>query len=99
MQGHGLRGATRQHESSAFAFGWTDRPEEVGGCGALIAWGYGTGAALRPAAADRVLLANAGLVTEPDLERPAMCLIGRNFLQACGEVVLKRRAASSFRAW
>lgn len=41
MQGHGLRGATRQHESSAFAFGWTDRPEEGGGCGALIAWAMG----------------------------------------------------------
>src|SRR6266446_1729103 len=59
-----------------------------------------TGAALGPAAGDLVLLADAGLVGEPDFYRVAVKrLLARNCLQARGEVFLKSSIAPSACAW
>src|SRR6516162_7816235 len=56
-----------------------------------LAWAAGaTVAAIGPAAGDLVLLADAGLVGEPDFYRVAVKrLLARNCLQARGEVFLK----------
>lgn len=67
MQAHGLRGAARQHERGAFALVRADRPEQIGGLGSLVARCRRAGAALRPAAADCVLLPDPRLVAKPYL--------------------------------
>jgi len=74
------------------SFGQT-APKKVPRC----AW---TGAALGPAAGDLVLLADAGLVGEPDFYRVAVKrLLARNCLQARGEVFLKSSIVPSACAW
>src|SRR4029077_18038300 len=68
-----------------------DCTEDVGGSGPLVPRGALGGAALRPAAGDLFLLADAGLVGEPDFYRVAVKrLLARNCLQARGEVFLKK---------
>ena len=67
MQVHRLRVAHGQNESSALALVGTDRAEDVGRGGALIARGRRPRSPLGPAARDLVLLADARLVREPDL--------------------------------
>jgi len=58
------------------------------------------GSALGPAAGDLVLLADAGLVGEPDFYRVAVKrLLARNCLQARGKVFLKSSIAPSACAW
>src|SRR5215467_2472382 len=64
--------------------------QTAGGSGPLVPRCAWTGAALGPAAGDLVLLADAGLVGEPDFYRVAVKrLLARNCLQARGEVLLK----------
>jgi hypothetical protein len=65
MQIHRLGVATRHDERRAFALLRTDRAENVGRGGSLIARGAGARAALGPTAGDLVLLADPRLV-EPD---------------------------------
>src|SRR5262245_10190443 len=78
----------------------TDCTEDVGGSGPLVPRCTWTGAALGPAAGDLVLLADAGLVGEPDFYRVAVKrLLARNCLQARGEVFLKSSIAPSACAW
>ena len=69
MQVHRLGVAGRQDQGCALALLWADRAEDVGGSGALVAGRAWTGAALRPAAGDLVLLADTSLVGEPDFYR------------------------------
>ena len=100
MQVHRLAVAGRQDQGRALALLGADRAEDIGGSGTLVARRTGAGAALRPAASDFVLLADAGLVGEPDFYRVAVKrLLARNCLQARGEVFLKSSIAPSACAW
>src|SRR5215475_14466025 len=59
MQVHRLAVAGRQDQGRALALLGADRAEDIGGSGTLVARRTGAGAALRPAASDFVLLADA----------------------------------------
>src|SRR5262245_58521138 len=72
MQVHRLAVASRQDQGCALALLGTDRAEDVGGSGPLVARRAGAGATLRPAARDFVLLADAGLIGEPNFYRVAV---------------------------
>src|SRR5262245_66620510 len=87
----------RQHDQGCtLALRRADCTEDVGGSGPLVPRCAWTGAALGPAAGDLVLLADAGLVGEPDFYRVAVKrLLARNCLQARGEVFLKSSIAPS----
>lgn len=98
VQVHRLGVASRQDQGRALALLWTDRAEDVGGGGTLIAGRAWAGATLGPAAGDLVLLANTSFVLEPDfylvdIDR----LRARDRLQARGEVFLKSSITPS--AW
>src|SRR5450631_573300 len=67
MQVHRLGVAGGQDQSDALALLGADSAEDVGRGGALIAGCAGAGTALRPAARDLVLLADARFVLEPNL--------------------------------
>jgi len=95
---HGLCGAAGQHQAGSLAVRWADGPEDVGGGGAQIPRGRGTGAAPGPTPRDLVLLADARLVGKPDLERLAVSLVARDFRQTRGEVFLKAATAASLLA-
>src|SRR3954452_22410648 len=99
VQAHALGRAAGQDETGALAFAWADRAEDVGGLRALILGRRGPGAALRPAAGDRVLLPHPGLVTKPGLYRFAAGLVLGDRRQTGGEVFLKAATAASFLAW
>ena len=94
MQVHRLAVAGRQDQGRALALLGADRAEDIGGSGTLVARRTGAGAALRPAASDFVLLADAGLVGEPDLYCIAVdALLARDRLQTGGETFLKSSIA------
>jgi hypothetical protein len=94
MQVHRLAVAGRQYQGRALALLGADRAEDVGGSGTLVARRTGAGAALRPAASDFVLLADAGLVGEPDFYCIAVdALLARDRLQTGGEAFLKSSIA------
>src|SRR5262249_6093071 len=89
-QVHRLGVAGRHDQGCPLALLRADCTEDVGGSGPLVPRCAWTGAALGPAAGDLVLLADAGLVGEPDFYRVAVKrLLARNCLQARGEVFLK----------
>jgi len=94
MQVHCFAVAGRQDQGRTLALLGADGAEDVGGGGALIARRTGAGAALGPAAGDLVLLADAGLVREPDFHRVAVdALFARNRLQTSWEAFLKSSIA------
>ena len=94
MQVHRLAVAGWQDQGRALALFGADRAEDVGGSGTLVARRTGAGAALRPAASDFVLLADAGLVGEPDFYCIAVdALLARDRLQTGGEAFLKSSIA------
>ena len=94
MQVHCLAIAGRQDQGRALALLGADRAEDIGGSGTLVARRTGAGAALRPAASDFVLLADAGLVGEPDFYCIAVdALLARDRLQTGGEAFLKSSIA------
>ena len=96
VQVHCLDVAGRQDQSRTLAFVWADRAEDVGGCGALVTRRDGPGAAFRPPPRDLVLLADAGLVGEPDFYRLAIDGFStRDCLQTRGETFLKFSIAPS----
>src|SRR5580700_7821407 len=100
VQVHRLGVAGRHDQGCTLALLRADCTEDVGGSGALVPRCAWTGAALGPAAGDLVLLADAGLVGEPDFYRVAVKrLLARNCLQARGEVFLKSSIAPSACAW
>ena len=77
-----------------------DRAEDVGGSGPLVAWRAGAGATLRPAARDFVLLADAGLIGEPNFYRVAVdALRARDRFQTRGEAFLKFSIAPAACVW
>ena len=85
MQVHRLGVAGRQDEGCSFSFRGTDGPEDVGRGGALVAWGCRSRAPPGPSPGDLVLLADAGLIGEPDLY-----LVKGNALVACDLVQARR---------
>lgn len=90
MQVHRLGVAGWQDQGRCLALLRADGAEDVGGSGTLIAGCTGAGAALGPTAGDLVLLADTGLVLEPDFYLVAIdCLLLRDGIQARGEAFLK----------
>ena len=71
VQGHRVGVAARQDQAGGGASGRADRAEDVGRARALVVRRRGPCAAPRPAPGDLVLLADPGLVLEPDLYRLA----------------------------
>ena len=74
---HRLGVATRHDERGAFAFLRTDRAENVGRGGPLVAGGAWARAALGPTAGDLVLLPDPRLVGEPKFYRAGMMPFSR----------------------
>jgi hypothetical protein len=66
VQAHRLDIAPRQRQTDGSARLGTDRPEDVGGRRTLVLWRRGACATPRPTPGDLVLLANSGIVGEPD---------------------------------
>jgi hypothetical protein len=96
LQAHRRGVAEGQYQSRRLALGRTDRPEDVGRLGALIVWSRRPRAAKSPTPSDLILLADPGLVAEPDLYALARRLAARDLRQAGGELFLKAASASGF---
>ena len=79
--------AERQDEARRLALGRADRTEDVGGLGSLIMRGDRPCAAQGPASGDLVLLADPGLIPEPDLYRLAGRFAARDLRHDGGEVL------------
>jgi len=90
MQVHRLAVAGRQDQGRALALVRADRAEDVGGSGPLVARRARASATLGPAAGNFVLLADAGLIGEPNLYRVAVdAFRARDRLQTFREAFLK----------
>ena len=88
--------AARQNEARALPMPGTDRAEYICRGGALIVWRGRPRAAFCPSPRDLVLLADAGLVGEPDFYRGGIdALFARDFLEARGELFLYSSMAPS----
>ena len=96
VQVHRLGVAAGQDEGCTLSVLRADRAEDIGRGGSLVAGRARTRAALGPAAGDLVLLADAGLVGEPDLYGgDADALLARDLVQAGGKAFLKSSIAPS----
>jgi hypothetical protein len=94
MEVHRLGVAARHDERRALAVLRADRAEDIGRGGSLVLRGARPRAAFAPAARDRVLLADAGLVGEPDLYGVGSdALFTPDLRQPCGETFLKSSIA------
>ena len=94
MQVHRRGVAEGQDETRGLAFGRTDRAEDVGRSRALVLGRRWPCAAESPPPCDLVLLADPGLVAEPDFYALARRRAGGDLRQADGELFLKTAAAS-----
>jgi hypothetical protein len=81
-------------EPGALSLGRADGPEDVGPFGALVVRCPRPSAATGPAAGDLVLLADPGLIREPDLYQLAWGRGLRDLRQAGGEVFLNASIVS-----
>jgi hypothetical protein len=99
MQVHRRGVAEGQDETRRFAFGRADRAEDIDRLGPLIVWGRWPRPAPGPTSRAFILLADSGLISEPDLYALARRPADRDLRQAGGEVFLKTAAASRFCAW
>jgi len=98
VQVHGFGVAGGQDEGSTLSLLRTDGTENIGRDGALIARCRGPRAPPGPAPGDLVLLADAGLIGEPDFYLvEAEALLAGDLLQTRGECFLKSSMAPS--AW
>jgi hypothetical protein len=96
VHGHCGGIAPRQDQGRALAGLGTDGAEDVGRGGALIARRSGPRAALGPAAGEVVLLADPGLIAEPDLYVGRIdALVARDLVQNGGKTFLKCSIAPS----
>jgi hypothetical protein len=94
MQIHGLSVAPREDEAGGLSCPGADGAEDVGGGGALVAWGRRPAAAPGPAAGDLVLLADTCFVGEPDFDGISSdALFARDRLQFRWELFLKSAIA------
>ena len=100
MQRHGLGIAEGQDQTGPLAKLRADRTEDVGRFRPLILGRRWPRPASGPAPGDLVLLADAGLVLEPDLYRRALREGGFDLCQLGGKApFLKASIANSFWAW
>lgn len=100
VQDHGVGVAERQNEAGRLALLRAYRAEDVCGFGALIVRCRGSRSPLRPSPRDLVLLADPGLVLEPDLYRCAARKGRSDFVQLGGKApFLKASIASGSWAW
>jgi len=96
VQIHRFGVASGHHERRALGVLGTDRAEDIGGGGSLVFRRARARAALGPAPRDLVLLADARLVSEPDLYRGRVdAFLARDLVQARGEVFLYSSMAPS----
>src|SRR5204862_4880384 len=72
-----------------------DRAEQVGPGVAPVPWRPGPGAAPRPDPGQGALLADAGLILEPDLDRLAAGALGQRLAYQLGEAFLNASCAAS----
>ena len=89
MELHHLGVGEGQRQRRAFAASGTDRAEEIGVLIALIGGLAGPSSALGPLPDQAVLLADAGFILEPDLDRRSFGQIGEMGAQDGDEVFLK----------
>ena len=88
--------ATRHDQRRALAVLGTDRAEDIGRGGSLVLWRAWARAAPGPSSGDRVLLADARLVCEPDFYGAGIdALFAPDLFQARGEAFLKSSTAPS----
>src|SRR5215211_7535679 len=92
---HGFGVGVGQREGRAGAARRTDSPEQVGAVVALIGGLAGSRAAPGPLPHDPVLLADAGLVLEPDFDRFALREVGEMGPQRGREVFLNSATTRS----
>ncbi len=95
MQRHRGGIAAWQDEAGGAPLGRADGAEDVGRASALIVRRRGSRPAPRPSPGDLVLLANPGLVLEPDLYRLARRVAPGDLIEARGEVFLNAAMASA----
>ena len=95
VQSHSGGIAARQDEAGPGSSGRADGAEDVGRASALIVRRRGSCPAPRPAPGDLVLLADPGLVLEPDLYRLARRVALGDLIEARGEVFLNAARASA----
>ena len=100
MKAHRLGVAPGQDKPGAGSRLGAYRTEDGGGRRALVLWRRGSGASFGPAPDDLVLLADPGLVGEPDLYALAAdTLRAPDRVQARGETFLKASIAPCACAW
>ncbi len=80
----------------AAPFLWADGAEDMGRAGALVVRCAGPGATPGPTAGDLVLLADPGLILEPDLYPCARGVVARDLPHEGGEFFLNASTAYSF---
>ena len=85
---HGFGVGERQREGRTYAARWADRAKQIGALVALVGRLAGARSAARPLPHDPVLLTDAGLVLEPDLDGLARREIDQVGLQRGREVFL-----------
>src|SRR5471032_851036 len=96
MQVHGFGIAGGQDQSRTLSQLRADGSEDVGRCGSLIPRSARASAAFGPPAGDLVLLADTGLVLEPNFYLADVdCFFARDFIQARWELFLKSSIAPS----
>lgn len=98
MQRHGLGVRGRHDQARCDATLRTGRAEQVGPVVALVVRRAGPRATLGPDAGQRALLADPGLILEPDFDRLAFGAVGELRRDGRGEVFLNVCWASSS-AW
>src|ERR1700680_3119860 len=99
VQVHRRDVAERKDQPRRLALRRADRTEDIGRLGPLIVRGDRPRAAQCPAPGDLVLLADPGLVPEPDLYLLTRRLVARDLRHNGGELFLKTAAASGVWAW
>ena len=100
VPGHGVGVAPGHDQRRTLALLRADGAEDIGRRRALVLRCGGPGAARSPAPGQLVLLANAGLVAEPNLKPGGVDgFLTRNRVQTGCEALLKRSIAPSACAW
>ena len=99
MQAHGFGVAPWQDQACRFPGLGADRAEDVGGCRALVLRSRGPRASFGPAPGDLILLADTGLVAEPDLYAAAADTLRARSRPGAGGLFLKASMAPAAWAW
>jgi len=93
VQVHHRGVGSRQYQGSTETMRRTDRSKQIRPVVALVAWCRGTRASLGPDPGQRALLADAGFVLPPDLQRLAAGVLRQGRVYEAGEAGLKDACA------